>query len=84
MTRRRTSIGPGTAADGGPARGTVRLVHCPQCGGDAVYAPSNPYRPFCSQRCKNIDFGAWADESFRVAESVDPENDPLDVDGRLQ
>lgn len=47
-----------------------RLVRCPQCGGDSVYAPSNPARPFCSERCKNMDLGAWASESFRVADSA--------------
>ena len=49
-----------------------RLVRCPACGGDSVYAPSNPYRPFCSERCKNMDLGAWASESFRVPEKDDP------------
>jgi endogenous inhibitor of DNA gyrase (YacG/DUF329 family) len=24
------------------------------------------FRPFCSERCKLIDFGAWADEEFRL------------------
>jgi endogenous inhibitor of DNA gyrase (YacG/DUF329 family) len=33
-----------------------------------VYAPSNPYRPFCSERCKNMDLGAWASESFKLPE----------------
>lgn len=47
-----------------------RLVRCPHCGGDSVYAPSNPARPFCSERCKNMDLGAWASESFRVADSA--------------
>lgn len=61
-----------------------RLVSCPQCGGDAVYGPSNPYRPFCSRRCKNIDFGAWADESFRVAPGAEPDPGPLEDEGRLQ
>lgn len=51
----------------------VKLVTCPQCKGDSVYAPTNPYRPFCSRRCKDIDFGAWADESFRVPEETDPD-----------
>ncbi|ROZ72797.1 DNA gyrase inhibitor YacG [Ramlibacter sp. WS9] len=46
-----------------------RLVRCPACGGDSVYVPSNPYRPFCSERCKNMDLGAWASESFRVPEA---------------
>ncbi|TAM38899.1 MAG: DNA gyrase inhibitor YacG, partial [Burkholderiaceae bacterium] len=36
------------------------------CGGDSIYAPSNRYRPFCSERCKNMDLGAWASERFRM------------------
>ena len=47
-----------------------RIVRCPACGGDSVYAPTNPYRPFCSERCKNLDFGAWASESFRVPDEA--------------
>jgi endogenous inhibitor of DNA gyrase (YacG/DUF329 family) len=43
-----------------------RIVTCPTCGGESVYASENPYRPFCSERCKNVDFGAWASESYRV------------------
>lgn len=50
-----------------------RIVTCPGCGNDSVYAPSNPYRPFCSEKCKLIDLGAWASESFRVAQ--DPPGD---------
>ncbi len=45
---------------------TPRTVRCPQCGGPARYAPDNPWRPFCSQRCKQLDLGAWASESYRV------------------
>src|SRR5205085_106744 len=45
---------------------TRRIVTCPTCGGESVYSPDNPYRPFCSERCKNVDFGAWATESYRV------------------
>jgi endogenous inhibitor of DNA gyrase (YacG/DUF329 family) len=55
-----------------------RIVRCPTCGGDSVYAAQNPYRPFCSARCKNNDFGAWATESFRVQESL---VDPVSPDG---
>jgi uncharacterized protein len=50
-----------------------RIVRCPACGGDSIYAQSNPYRPFCSERCKNVDLGAWASEEFRV-----PEKPPLE------
>ena len=45
----------------------VRVVQCPTCGGKSVYSDANTNRPFCSERCKGRDFGAWADESFRVA-----------------
>lgn len=54
-----------------------RTVTCPRCQGDSVYAASNPYRPFCSQRCKASDFGAWADESFRLAPRVQEGDDEL-------
>lgn len=45
---------------------TPRRVRCPACGGDSLYAPSNPWRPFCTERCKQFDLGAWASEDFRV------------------
>lgn len=46
------------------------VIACPRCGKDAVFAPSNPFRPFCSERCRRIDLGAWADESYRVPETT--------------
>lgn len=46
--------------------GKARTVRCPACGGPSLFAPQNPYRPFCSERCKLHDLGAWANESFRV------------------
>jgi endogenous inhibitor of DNA gyrase (YacG/DUF329 family) len=54
-----------------------RTVRCPACGGKSVYAPSNPFRPFCSERCKSIDFGAWASESFRVPDDNPPDDLPF-------
>lgn len=51
-----------------------RIVRCPACGGDSIYAASNPYRPFCSERCKGIDLGAWASESFRVGDDARPDD----------
>ncbi|MHB1666296.1 MAG: DNA gyrase inhibitor YacG [Thiomonas sp.] len=62
-----------TASTTAPA---VRTVRCPACGGPSRYAADNPWRPFCSERCKNLDFGAWASEDYRVATqpSVDDED----------
>ncbi|NNU42136.1 DNA gyrase inhibitor YacG [Ramlibacter montanisoli] len=54
-----------------------RIVRCPSCEGDSVYAPSNPYRPFCSERCRSIDLGAWASESFRVPDETPPDDVPF-------
>jgi endogenous inhibitor of DNA gyrase (YacG/DUF329 family) len=44
----------------------VRTVPCPSCRGPAVYAESNRWRPFCSERCRSADLGAWASERFRM------------------
>lgn len=43
-----------------------RTVACPACGRNAIFGPANPSRPFCSERCRTTDLGAWADERYRV------------------
>jgi hypothetical protein len=58
-----------------------KLVICPTCSGNSVYAPSNVFRPFCSERCKNIDLGAWANEEFRMPAKGLPEDQLTDSDG---
>ncbi len=58
-----------------PSSEPVRTVRCPACGGQSVYAGSNPYRPFCSERCKSADFGAWASEAYRVEAAPPVEDD---------
>jgi uncharacterized protein len=60
-----------------------RTVPCPHCRGPSIYAPSNPFRPFCSERCKNLDLGAWASEQFKV-ESEAPPDDQAFGDPRVQ
>jgi hypothetical protein len=61
-----------------PSSPSRRIVTCPTCGGDSVYAPQNPFRPFCSERCKNVDLGAWASESYRVG--APPSSEDADAD----
>jgi endogenous inhibitor of DNA gyrase (YacG/DUF329 family) len=51
------------------------VVPCPTCKGPSRFAPDNPWRPFCSQRCRAIDLGAWASEGYRVAGTA-PTDDP--------
>jgi len=43
------------------------VVNCPHCAKAIEWIPENRYRPFCSERCKLIDLGAWASEKYRVA-----------------
>ncbi len=61
----------------------TKQVRCPACGGTSVYAQSNPFRPFCCERCKDLDFGAWASEAFRVPTEAPPEGE-LFGDPKLQ
>lgn len=41
-------------------------VKCPTCGKLIEYSTDNPYRPFCSERCKLIDLGAWANDEYLI------------------
>jgi endogenous inhibitor of DNA gyrase (YacG/DUF329 family) len=57
------------------------VVNCPQCGKIVIWDASNPYRPFCSERCKLIDLGQWAAESYRIPDAgKDPEKREDSVD----
>jgi endogenous inhibitor of DNA gyrase (YacG/DUF329 family) len=48
-----------------------RQVVCPRCGAQVAWDPNNAFRPFCSERCKLIDLGAWATEKYRVPVAED-------------
>lgn len=61
-----------------------KTIPCPQCRTESEWS-DNPYRPFCSERCRLIDLGSWADDSYRIPtvsiESIDnvipfPQADP--------
>lgn len=39
---------------------------CPKCKTALIWDSNNPFRPFCSERCKNIDFVAWANEENAI------------------
>ena len=49
-------------------------MKCPICGRECDWE-GNPSRPFCSERCRLVDLGCWADESYRVPveDGPDPE-----------
>nr|WP_257392800.1 DNA gyrase inhibitor YacG [Neisseria meningitidis] len=46
------------------SRQTRLQVKCPTCQTAVVWKPENAFRPFCSQRCKLIDLGGWADGKY--------------------
>jgi endogenous inhibitor of DNA gyrase (YacG/DUF329 family) len=49
-----------------------RSVPCPQCGKVVDWTVENRFRPFCSERCRLIDLGAWASEAYRAPVTEDP------------
>ena len=58
-----------------------RKKACPQCGKPATWK-GNPFRPFCSERCKIIDLGEWATEKYRISDKkADDESNEKDKDG---
>ncbi len=57
---------------------SVRTVACPTCRRPVAWTAESRYRPFCSERCRLIDLGAWADERHVVpCTDDDPDFDGL-------
>jgi endogenous inhibitor of DNA gyrase (YacG/DUF329 family) len=52
------------------------LVKCPTCGRDLEWSSVSPFRPFCSERCRLIDLGAWLSEERSIA----GESAPVDAE----
>ena len=50
----------------------ARIVACPQCRNPAQWRADNPFRPFCSERCKLIDLGDWAAERHAIPGEGNP------------
>lgn len=56
---------------------TIKTYPCPHCR-KATLWQDNPFKPFCSERCKLIDFGAWANEAYKLPTQDSPLSDELD------
>ena len=50
------------------------IIVCPTCKKKTTFE-NNPHRPFCSDRCKLIDLGAWAEGKHAIPSDHDPETD---------
>jgi endogenous inhibitor of DNA gyrase (YacG/DUF329 family) len=67
-----------------PARTKAPIVDCPACGRKVAFEPANRWRPFCSERCRTVDLGAWASGAYVVSAGASEETgreDGLDPDG---
>jgi len=60
-----------------------RVVPCPQCRQPSRYGADNRWRPFCSERCRSLDLGAWASEAYRVPAVAAPDAPTADDDPAL-
>ncbi len=69
-----------TIAEAGNNQGI--MVRCPTCHKLVPYSSSNPFRPFCSERCKLIDLGAWASDERSVPGDSVTEEDGYMLDGQ--
>ncbi|MEL6060278.1 MULTISPECIES: DNA gyrase inhibitor YacG [unclassified Methylobacterium] len=53
-----------------------RRPPCPICR-----RPSVPdFRPFCSQRCADVDLGRWLNERYAIPEEIDSDEPPPEPD----
>lgn len=59
-------------------------VSCPTCSKEVAWLESSTYRPFCSDRCKQIDLGAWADESYSIPVETKDEWELADQQTQLE
>lgn len=43
-----------------------KKIQCPTCSKELIWSNKEVWRPFCSERCKLIDLGEWANENHRI------------------
>tara|TARA_B100000925_G_scaffold289922_1_gene273918 strand:- start:650 stop:817 length:168 start_codon:yes stop_codon:yes gene_type:complete len=47
---------------------------CPRCSKQADLSSDNNFRPFCSEKCKLIDLGTWANEEKLISRPIESED----------
>ena len=50
------------------------MSKCPRCEKETTNSKENLYRPFCSEACKLIDFGEWANEDNKISRPIQSED----------
>ena len=56
-------------------------VKCPVCKKKTTWE-ENPFKPFCSERCKLIDLGRWASEEYKVPDEDNEKTPDIDNQNR--
>jgi len=58
----------------------VTIVKCPTCKRPVEWSSESAYRPFCSDRCRLIDLGAWLNEQHKIPDHSASATDDLPAD----
>ena len=61
--------GPGKAKAKAKAKGSSK--RCPICGKAATEAS----KPFCSERCRDVDLNRWLSDSYAIPATKDDDED---------
>lgn len=62
--------------------GKSGIARCPQCEAVAEHGNANPWRPFCSKRCKLLDLEGWFTERHVIPGESEDWAPPDSDDGR--
>ena len=55
-------------------------IKCPKCK-KKVNWEGNKWRPFCSERCKMVDLGAWVSEIYSIeGDALEDSGHDVDAD----
>lgn len=49
-----------------------KILCCPTCDQTLEWSPKNPFRPFCSEKCRLLDLGEWLSESYTIPGPTSP------------
>jgi uncharacterized protein len=58
------------------------FVKCPTCRRKVAWTEDSSYRPFCSDRCRLIDLGAWVSEQHKIPDESPAGEDLLPPDSQ--
>ena len=59
-------------------------VNCPTCSKKVLWSTDSKFRPFCSERCQQIDLGAWASEAYSIPAEIKDEWELNDQQEQLE